>query len=58
MNFQYVVYFITQTSVYDFYDRHDTRPLRRIQPEEVICHVPNLEYTLMVVDALNDQGLI
>lgn len=58
MNFQYVIFFIPETSVYSFYDRYDTRPLRHIQPEEVVCHCPNLEWTNTVVDALNDQGLI
>lgn len=58
MNFQYVVFFIPEISVYSFYDRYDTRPLRKIQPEEIICTCRTLEDTGMVVKALNDQGLI
>lgn len=58
MNLQYVVFFIPETSVYAFYDCYDTRPLRRIQPEEIIATCRTLEDTDMVVNALNDQGLI
>jgi len=58
MNGQYVVFFIPESSLYAFYDRFDRPPMRRIQPEEIKCNCNDYEDAQMIVDALNDQGLV
>jgi len=58
MNGQYVIFFITETSIYSFYDRFDHPPMRRIHPEELICQSDSYENALMIVNALNEYGEI
>jgi hypothetical protein len=58
MNSQFIVYFISQSSRYAYCDRYEPPPMRRIQPEEIVCYCTTFDNTSMIVDALNDIGLI